>query len=291
MKISIISERGDYMIQGIDTVAKLTESQAAELRSLGYEFVGRYLVPQKYYKAITIDEAKVITQAGLKILTVWETTADRVKGGAVAGAEDGATALECARSLNMPPDGIIYFAVDYDALYGDFDTIEEYLLSARKQTEQYEIGVYGSFRVVEEMHRRKACKGFWQCVAWSYGKKSQYMNVYQGDWGKSAAGVPIDINYCKDMNSAGIWNYEDDNMKYTEENYKVFKQMMDRYEKERQSMPPDSYAENSCRKGIESGLFKDGNGDGSIDCPQAPVKRQELAAVLDRAGILDYNIK
>ena len=42
---------------------------------------------------------------------------------------------------------------------------------------------------------------------------------------------------------------------------------------------------------VESGLFKDGNGDGSIDCPQSPVKRQELAAVLDRAGILDYNIK
>lgn len=91
----------------------------------------------------------------------------------------------------------------------DFAKIEAYLRAARQQTEEYEIGVYGPYRVIEAMHKREACKGFWQCVGWSYGAKSPALTVYQAQWGKTAAGVAVDINECPDMGAAGIWTYKE----------------------------------------------------------------------------------
>ena len=200
------------MALGIDTAARLTAAQARAIKAEGYDFAGRYLVPASQGKALTKVEAEAITAAGLRLLTVWETTADRTKGGASAGAADGAKALKCAREIAMPTSGVIYFAVDFGAGASDMDAIEAYLRAARGQTGEYEIGVYGSYSVVETMAQRGACTHFWQCVAWSYGKKSPLRNVYQAQWGKTAGGVGVDINECGDLDSAGIWNFEEDNM-------------------------------------------------------------------------------
>ena len=52
------------------------------------------------------------------------------------------------------------------------------------------------------------------------------------------------------------------------------------------SLPTSEYAEEACRMGIESGLFLDGDNDGLVDNPRAPVTRQDLALVLMRAGLL-----
>lgn len=53
------------------------------------------------------------------------------------------------------------------------------------------------------------------------------------------------------------------------------------------TLPPSKYAMLACEKGITSGLFSDGDKDGLIDNPQAFCKRQELATVLERRGLLD----
>jgi hypothetical protein len=53
------------------------------------------------------------------------------------------------------------------------------------------------------------------------------------------------------------------------------------------SLPVSEYAKTSCEKGINSGLFADGDKDGLVDNPQGFLRRQELAVVLDRAGVLD----
>ena len=201
------------MVKGLDCASKLTAETAAAIRAEGYAFAGRYLVPNSgnlAWKALTRTEAEAITGAGLRLLTVWETTANRVKGGAAAGAADGAGALKCAREIGMPAGGIIYFAVDFDAQAGEMATIEAYLRAARANTGEYEVGVYGPYSVIETMARRGACKGFWQCVAWSYGKRSEFLNVYQSLFNQKVAGVSVDINECPDMTRAGIWTYEED---------------------------------------------------------------------------------
>lgn len=52
------------------------------------------------------------------------------------------------------------------------------------------------------------------------------------------------------------------------------------------TLPPSDYAKSACAKGVKTGLFSDGNKDGLIDNPQAYLKRQEFATVLDRMGQL-----
>ncbi|MCD7860940.1 MAG: DUF1906 domain-containing protein [Oscillospiraceae bacterium] len=203
-----------HSVKGIDTATPLTAATASAVKAAGYAFAGRYLVPASgtlKRKALTAPEAKLITDAGLRLLTVWETSADRVLGGASAGAADGAQAYTCAKAINMPTDGIIYFAVDYEATDAQMDTIAAYLQAARAQTEKYEIGVYGSYRVVEAMAARGVCKGFWQCLAWSYGQRSDALTVYQGEFNRTVGGVSVDIDDCPDMDAAGIWDYTSKN--------------------------------------------------------------------------------
>lgn len=259
------------MVKGIDCAAKLTARTAAAIRTGGYAFAGRYLVPNSAalaWKALTGAEAKAITGAGLRLLTVWETAAGRTRGGAAAGASDGAGALKCAREIGMPAGGIIYFAVDYDAQADEMAAIEAYLRAARANTGEYEIGVYGSYGVVEAMARRGACKGFWQCVAWSYGKKSAYLNVYQGWLDQKVAGISVDVNECPDMNRAGIWTYgaeKEDGMTY----YKTIEDV------------PEYYRA-AVQKAMEEGALR-GTGDG-INVSEDLCR---TLTILDRLGKLD----
>ena len=64
-------------------------------------------------------------------------------------------------------------------------------------------------------------------------------------------------------------------------------QLIVRFNKRLATQPTSDYAKESSKKGIESGLFADGDKDGLVDNPQGYLKRQELATVLNRAGLLD----
>ncbi len=50
--------------------------------------------------------------------------------------------------------------------------------------------------------------------------------------------------------------------------------------------PVSEYAEEASKKAVESGVFSDGDKDGMVDNPQGFMKRQELAVVLVRSGII-----
>ena len=269
-------------IKGIDCAAPLTAEKARIFKDLGYEFVGRYFCPDTKgnWKRLNKPEAEAISAAGLRLLCVWETTADRAKGGLTAGAVDGARAYNQALELAMPTDGIIYFAVDYDAQPAEFDTIAAYLKAASQQVGEYKIGVYGSYKVIEAMYERFGNSiAYWQCVAGSYGKISAHHNVYQSEWNVRIpeADHTVDINTCPDMDAAGLWNYEDDNM-----TYEKFTEFMKRYEAERAAKPAPAWS-------VDEGAFAKANSKGVLDGsrPEDYIKRDELAAVIDRVGLLD----
>ena len=95
---------------GIDTAARITASVALKAKDAGQAFIGRYLVPTNYSKALTVEEAEIIHDAGLGILLCWELTASRPKQGEVAGAEDGKAAREHAVKMKIPHSAAIYFA-------------------------------------------------------------------------------------------------------------------------------------------------------------------------------------
>jgi hypothetical protein len=68
------------MVRGFDCATPLSQVKAEVFRRDGLEFVARYLVPGGW-KALTKKEAKIISDAGLQIVSVFETTADRALGG------------------------------------------------------------------------------------------------------------------------------------------------------------------------------------------------------------------
>ena len=60
-------------MKGIDCATALTAAKALEFKEDGYTFVGRYTVPEGSWKALTADEVKAISDAGLYIVSVYET--------------------------------------------------------------------------------------------------------------------------------------------------------------------------------------------------------------------------
>lgn len=192
-------------MKGIDCATALTLDKAKAIASLGYKFVSRYLVPANYaWKRLTKTEADALTQAGLQIISVWETSANRAAAGAAAGQIDGPLALKEAQTVGQPAGTAIYFAVDYDAQPADFNAIENYLRALAAALPGYAIGVYGPFAVVEEMARRAACKHFWQTYAWSRGQRSSHANIYQYQNAANVAGIQADLD--ESFGSEGFWS-------------------------------------------------------------------------------------
>ncbi|SHH55330.1 S-layer homology domain-containing protein [Sporobacter termitidis DSM 10068] len=271
-------------IKGIDCSTVLTKTDAAALYALGYRFVCRYLVPEKYRKHLSAEEAKILTDAGFKLLSVFETTADRAKGGAASGAEDGALALQAAKKINMPTSGIIFFAVDFDALQKDMNTVEAYLRAAAQQTEGYKIGVYGGYAVVEAMAARGACSGFWQTYSWSGGKISEHATVYQYLNGQTAAGISVDLDEA--YSEAGLWNYSDTG---SDLNMTIDEARASLTELDGTGGAHSAWAEQAVTKLQAAGLFE-GDGKGNFGWEQC-LTREALAEVLyktlDKLGLLD----
>ena len=194
-------------MKGIDCTTAITETSGKALKAAGYEFTARYLVPAAYsWKRLTRTEAAAISGSGLKILSVYETAANRVSSGAAHGAEDGAAAYAEAVAIGQPAGTAIYFACDYDAGISDYDAIEAYLKSAAEKIPGYNTGLYAGFYVVEEMAKRKACRHFWQTYAWSRGYRSAYTNVYQYKNGVVLDGIAVDLN--DSYGNEGLWDYQ-----------------------------------------------------------------------------------
>jgi hypothetical protein len=194
------------MPQGFDCATPLTQDIATAFVNDGNVFVARYLTPSGW-KKLTRSEAEIITAAGLQIVSVFETTANRAAGGAPNGHTDGALALSLAQELGQPVGSTIYFAVDFDT--NSFDVISAYLRAASTHIVGYDTGVYGSYGVVEAMKDSGACSKFWQTYAWSRGNKSESINIYQYDCGPTGQGFEkngIGVDLDESFGNEGWWN-------------------------------------------------------------------------------------
>lgn len=193
-------------MKGIDCTTAITNTTGMALKAAGYDFAARYLVPDAYrWKRLTGTEAAAITNSGLKILSVFETSANRPSGGAANGTEDGTAAYKEAVAIGQPAGTAIYFACDYNAGASDYDAIEQYLKAAASKITGYSAGLYAGYNVVEEMAKRKACGYFWQTYAWSGGNRSKSANVYQYNNGVILNGISVDLN--ESYGNEGFWDY------------------------------------------------------------------------------------
>lgn len=255
---------------GVDTAATVSAEAARKLKAEGVSFVGRYLVPPGMWKDLKADEIRGLHDAGLAILLCWEIGAGDVKGGAERGRSDGARAKQLAEGFGVPAGTSIFFACDYGAPESDYPVIEAYIRAAAEAVSPYEAGIYGHAGLVDYLAQRGACRRFWQCVAWSLGRLSQYTSVYQYGWSgaeeskamQAKVGFPVDMNKTTSMTAAGLWmpyaKGFDDVAEYT------------------QAKPAaKAWYDEAMAWAKDQGLIRDGR-------PNDPVTRAELATVLYR---------
>lgn len=252
-------------MKGLDYTVQTTPEMAKAFVDAGIDFVCRYLVPEKYkWKRLTKGEAESISQAGLHIVSVFESSASRASGGAAAGKADGMTALAEAKIVGQPEGSAIYFAVDYDAQTIDHKTIEDYLKAAAKELPGYHVGVYGSYSVCLTMFNL-GIKYLWQTYAWSGGKFTEHANIYQYKNGQTVAGITSDLN--NSFGGEGWWST--------------------RAEKETpfSDVPAGHWAIESIKKAAKSGAIT-GVAPGVFGLGQN-VTREQLAVILDRLGLFE----
>ncbi len=282
------------MFRGVDCASPVSARAAMILKAEGFSFVGRYLVPPSYTKALSWAEAEIISAAGLDILCVWETTAARMRGGAAAGREDGARAYARARELGVTENTILYFAADFDAQPEEMSAIRNYMISASIEIQPYRVGIYGGYHTIEAV-KAMPIQGFWQCVAWSNGRVSDAMTVYQAQWqGTEEAkalgaklGIAVDIDECPDMDKAGMWSY-----RQPEPAMETKKEETD-MDTERYDGLDDlpKWARPTVQKLIERGFLKGTGGkpdkDGYPTGLDLSADMVRLLVINDRAGVYD----
>src|SRR5207302_9972984 len=127
------------LVKGIDYA--WGRPKPASIAAAGYTFVARYL-SHDAGKNLTKAEADKLLVAGLDIVTVWETTADRAKSGAAGGQVDGAKAKGQAEARGAPPTAAIYFAVHHDAAKRDLDSTAAYATAIAHPLAPHPLRVY-----------------------------------------------------------------------------------------------------------------------------------------------------
>jgi len=149
------------------------------MRQYGAKFVCRYLSNDSN-KNLSIREAKDLSDANIWMVVVRETTANRATAGYDAGAIDARQALMQARTIGMPKDRPIYFAVDFDAAGPE---VLEYFKGIASQMPVSQIGIYGGLRSVRYLHSKGRVKWVWQTYAWSGGlwHSTTHIRQYKND--------------------------------------------------------------------------------------------------------------
>jgi peptidoglycan hydrolase-like protein with peptidoglycan-binding domain len=156
----------DRPVKGVDTSTRVDAAFAAQLRSQGYEVIGRYLTVEP--KSIGRGELETLFAAGFSVFPIMQNynnapqyfTED-------IGYTQGFQAAMRARQLGFTAGTVIFFPVDYDAYGTEIDTtLSVYFRAVRRGldlsvTARYRIGVYATRNVAERIHTGGLADAVW----------------------------------------------------------------------------------------------------------------------------------
>ncbi len=165
----------------------------AALKAAGVRFVCRYL-SHSPSKNLTASEARTLSDAGLWIVVVWETTAKRALDGRAAGVADATAARAQAGSCGMPADRPVYFAVDWDASSGQQSAINAYLDGAASVLGRGGVGLYAGYGPVKRALDGGHVPWAWQTYAWSGGRWDRRAQLQQYSNDHTIDGVGCDYD-------------------------------------------------------------------------------------------------
>lgn len=194
--------------KGLDSATDLSP-KAKELVDLGYTWVARYLFEpgtSSFKDALSADEARVLTDAGLFVVSIWEsgrpTSASYFTIG--KGTKDATHAAAQAKTVGQPHGTPIYFAVDYDAAPADIVGYFKEINSALRGT-GYLVGCYGPGRVLQYLHSRGLLTHEWlpQSCGWAgYLAELSIASIVQG---KETVVLGRDVDFDVSNGIGGGW--------------------------------------------------------------------------------------
>jgi hypothetical protein len=150
------------------------------LKAVSAVAVCRYLSWKSLsWKTITKSEYDELRAAGINVTLNWEATAMDWLGGAMAGTQHGATAVNNAEALGAPKGQVIIGSADFDMTRG------QYLESGRAYAKNFagfcrgagfRPGVYGPYDVLTWVHDDGIMDAFWQAgmsTSYDNGRNAQ----------------------------------------------------------------------------------------------------------------------
>jgi hypothetical protein len=110
----------------------------------GVKFICRYL------KNLRAAEVAAVHNAGIAIVLIWETTAERALLGAPAGVVDGTRARDMASALGAPAGTAIYLTADFgEVVAQDAVTIGYFAAAKRAFADEAKMGGYAEGAVCQ----------------------------------------------------------------------------------------------------------------------------------------------
>lgn len=153
---SLLTSKGDTSrtAKACDCSTVLNNQQAQDLKSAGYQVVGRYLtgtVGGSRRKFITFEEIENIENAGLRVFPIYQDGGYELVyfQDLRQGTVDAHTAISAAKRIGVPANTVIYFAVDFDCYsYQMISFIVPYfrklnlVFNSSTNNKNYKIGIY-----------------------------------------------------------------------------------------------------------------------------------------------------
>jgi hypothetical protein len=183
----------------------------APLHAANCQVMIRYVMPQTpfWVKALRNAEAAELLAAGIPIVSNYESTADRMKGGAAAGHADALDLIANWRVLGAP-DGLTgWFSGDWDVQPSEVSACLDYLHAAADVLgSKSRVGCYGGLRLVAAA--ADAEFGIWQTVGWSHDAHGVLQwdpraVVRQTGEQRNVGGVDVDVNEIINPSALGAW--------------------------------------------------------------------------------------
>jgi LysM repeat protein len=187
----------------IDCASVITQQTATTLIQNGITHVGRYL--SSGWKGLTIPESQVMKQAGLNIVSIYETNPTQASYFSHdQGVFDANAAYQLAQTLGQPEGTAIYFTVDYDAQTKEFANILNYFQGLKDTLKSYKVGAYGKFELILLLQTKGLADYFFQTYAWSSGQHAKNLHLFQYKNDINQYGLNLDLDQVENAD-CGSW--------------------------------------------------------------------------------------
>jgi hypothetical protein len=180
------------MSLGLDYV---TGPPIAALKAAGVTFVCRYFSEVNaltQVKLLTPAEAKMLSAAGIAIVSNFEWYGNRAAEGFASGVADAHIADAQHKACGGPADRPIYFSVDFNT--AATSNIIDYFKGAESVLGIGRVGAYGGYECIKGLFDAGAIRWGWQTYAWSGGAWDVRAHIQQYENGVTLDGHDVDYN-------------------------------------------------------------------------------------------------